>query len=175
MNDPLKYQWSSYKVYLGESDKNGIVKSEYILRYFSRKTKISQKLYENYVLNKETEFLVDEIASTSEEELNDDIHLTGLFRMDIADIAEGLSAHWKKSIIQIMIDKKDIQRNMLVYLFCLIGRKTYKEISDFLQIKINDVGKSIKEIIDLMIKDSTILEQREKLLSVLQRKNFLNK
>lgn len=163
------YRWSSYCAYI-ENNNESIVECDFLLSHFGNKEAKSRKAYKCYMEEKELieKELVDEVASTEEEKTNE-ICLRGMIKVEHDELIRQLSHYWGMSIEDIMCKKElGYKREMLIYLVSLMERLTHRQISQLLNVNDVYVAISIRKIVEMMIKDKKIMQERDAIINLLE-------
>lgn len=159
------YEWSSYASYV-KRKYDDIVECDFLLKHFGMKDTQSRKAYKAYVEEKE---LVDEEIASTEEDRKHTICLKGMVKVDHEELMERVSHYWETSIQDIMCSQANgYKKEMLIYLVALIERLTYRKISQLLNLTDVYVSMSIKKIVEIMIKDKKVMNERDKIIALLE-------
>lgn len=171
-----EYKWSSYSMYEGGKDKNDIVDCAFLLRYFSNNTNEARFLYKKYVNNNINDEMEEEIATTEEEGILINTKRVGLAVVTQGKIYEVLGGLWHEDIEKLVYKgsyPNDHKRIIVIFLVGLLGRKAYSDVAKMIHVSINEVYKSIREIVNLMVTNKKFKEEVDKLIILDWDKNMM--
>ena len=169
---PEEYRWSSYCNYIG-SKNDEIVDVDFILNEYGGENYQSKLLYKNYVEenieNIEDSYNTQEEIATTQDERKDKLSLKGIVKVEPNILIKKLEEYWKASIEDIMGNKtQKYRREMTIYLMALIARLSYKTISLLLNMRDVYISFNIKKIVEMMIKDISVMREREYIIEILE-------
>ena len=168
------YKWSSYSAYEVGRDRNNIVECTFLLGYFGVNVKEARFLYKKYINNNVNEEMEEEIATTEEEGILINRKRVGLAVVAQEKIYETLKKLWDKDIQKLVYRKnsKDWHKRItVIFLVGLLGRKTYKDVADLMNISMSEVYKGIREIVKLMVTNSHFNNEINQLIALEWNKN----
>ena len=166
---PEEYRWSSYCSYIG-SKNDGIVDVNFILNEYGDENDQDKLLYKHYVEeNIEDSYNTQEEIAITQDERKDKLSLKGIVRIEPNILIKKLEEYWKVNIEEIMGNKtQKYRREMTIYLIALIARLSYKTISLLFNMRDVYISLNIKKIVETMIKDISVMSEREYIIEILE-------
>nr|WP_302599506.1 transposase [uncultured Cellulosilyticum sp.] len=167
--DAIEYNWSSFKYYMENQDRWGIVNTERILKYFSDDFGEARKLYLEYIHNGED---MDEAeVAIALETLHEKQEIQGTKKessisVSIKKVFEVIERELEIHRLDLMRRNNRSQgskRDICIYLMALTTRLSYKELADIFWVKPAAIGSSIKRMVEKMVFDNEILHRVDRM------------
>lgn len=168
------YKWSSYSAYEVGRDTNHIVDCAFLLGYFGSHLKEARFLYKKYINNNINEEMEEEVATTQEEGILINTRRIGLAVVPQQKIYSVLKAIWKKDIKKLIYKREFHERRkrmILIFLVGLLGRKSYKEVAQTMNISVAEVYKTVRELVKLMVDNGRFNDEVNQLIALDWNKN----
>lgn len=170
VEDAIQYNWSSFKIYMGNKDKREIVTAERIFKYFADNYIEARRLYSVYIHNKEDEEMA-EVAITLEQshKLKEDQReeCTKANAERVFEIIEQEYGVSKLEIIRRNNKSYRHKRDICIYLMALATRMAYKELAELFYVQPAAIGMSIKRTIERMIENRSLAQRIGELMKLI--------